>query len=430
MIINNVYLEHSLESWPFTKTKPSTWLSQLRANAIDRVSMMRFPTKRDEEWRFTDISALTHLPFRASQPENNIHIRDVEHLFLSEAKIRLVFIDGHFSSNLSIFDPTSLTVGNLPMFLSSNSAYLESHLGKLAQFEDNVFAALNTAFLSDAAIVSIPKNATVRDPIHLLFIATQSEVTNYPRCLLVCEEGSSISLVEEYIALNNTKYITNSVSEFFLAPQANVKHIRIQRENMDAFHLANCAVSLERASHYQSIGISTGARISRHNLNVYLKDEAAECTIDGLTMISNQQLADTHSCIDHIKPHGTSHQQHKCIVSGQAHAVFNGNIIVRPHAQQTNSSQSSRNLLLSKTAQVDTKPQLEIFADDVKCAHGATVGQLDEEELFYLESRGLTPAAARSLLTYAFAAEIINRIAVMSLRQRLEQAILSQNCES
>ncbi|HNB02565.1 MAG TPA: Fe-S cluster assembly protein SufD, partial [Nitrosomonas sp.] len=162
MITNNVYLERSLESWPFTKTKPSTWLSQLRANAIDRASMMRFPTKRDEEWRFTDISALTHLPFRASQPENSIHIRDVEHLFLSEAKIRLVFIDGHFSSNLSIFDPTSLTVGNLPMFLSSNSAYLESHLGKLAQFEDNVFTSLNTAFLSDAAIISIPKNATVR----------------------------------------------------------------------------------------------------------------------------------------------------------------------------------------------------------------------------------------------------------------------------
>jgi Fe-S cluster assembly protein SufD len=430
MVINTDYLERSLESWPFANTKPSSWLNQLRANAIDQASMLRLPTKRDEEWRFTDISALTHLPFRPSQPENIIHIGDVEHLFLKEAKIRLVFIDGYFSSSLSIFDPTSLTVGNLPMFLSSNSAYLESHLGRLAKYEDNVFTALNTAFLSDAAVVSIPKNATVRDPIHLLFIATQNEVTSYPRCLLVCEEGSNITLVEEYIAHNNSKYITNSVSEFFLAPHANVKHIRIQRENLEAFHLANCAVSLDRASQYQSINISTGARISRYNHNVFLNDEAAECVIDGLTMISNQQLADTHSCIDHIKPHGTSYQQHKCIVNEKAHAVFNGRIVVRPHAQQTNSSQSSRNLLLSKTAQVDTKPQLEIFANDVKCAHGATVGQLEEEELFYLESRGLSPATARSLLTYAFGAEIINRIPVTSLRQRLEQAILTQESKS
>ena len=195
---------------------------------------------------------------------------------------------------------------------------------------------------------------------------------------------------------------------------------------MQAFHLANCAVSLAHASNYQSTSISLGSQISRYNLNVRLTDEAAECVVDGLTLISDRQLADTHTCIDHIKPNGTSRQLHKCIVDDAAHAVFNGKIIVHPHAQQTNSSQSSRNLLLSKMAQVDTKPQLEIFADDVKCAHGATVGQLDQEEIFYLESRGLSEKAARNLLTYAFGAEIISRIPVTSLRQQLEQAVLNQ----
>ena len=219
---------------------------------------------------------------------------------------------------------------------------------------------------------------------------------------------------------------TNSVTEISLAANAHARHIRVQRENTHAFHFANCAVSLAHASHYQSASISLGSHISRYNLDVRLLDEAAECIIDGLTLISDRQLADTHTCIDHVKPSGTSHQQHKCIVDDSAHAVFNGKIIVRPHAQRTNSSQSSRNLLLSSAAQIDTKPQLEIFADDVKCAHGATVGQLEQEEIFYLESRGLSELAARNLLTYAFGAEIISRIPVTSLRQQLEQAVLNQ----
>lgn len=272
----------------------------------------------------------------------------------------------------------------------------------------------------------VPKNTTIADPIHLLFIATQNEVTSYPRCLLIGEMGSNITLVEDYVALQQATYITNSVTEISLAADAHATHIRIQRESTQAFHLANCAVSLAHASNYQSVSISLGSQISRYNLDVRLTAEAAECVIDGLTLISDRQLADTHTCIDHLKPNGTSRQQHKCIVDGAAHAVFNGKVIVRPHAQRTDSSQSSRNLLLSKTAQVDTKPQLEIFADDVKCAHGATVGQLDQEEIFYLESRGLSEVAARNLLTYAFGAEIISHIPVTSLKQQLEQAVLNQ----
>lgn len=426
-IAHTDYLQCLLKSWSTKPTESRSWLNQLRIQAIDHVNTQKLPTKRDEEWRFTDISSLTRLPYQPSQPEHNLQTQDIEHLYLSEAKNRLVFVDGHYSPRLStIIDPTALVIGNLPAFLSTHTSMLESHLGQYAKFNSNIFAALNTAFLRDGALIVVPKNTAIADPIHLLFIATQNEVTSYPRCLLIGEMGSNITLVEDYVALQQATYITNSVTEISLAADAHAKHIRIQRESTQAFHLANCAVSLAHASNYQSVSISLGSQISRYNLDVRLTAEAAECTIDGLTLISDRQLADTHTCIDHLKPNGTSRQQHKCIVDGAAHAVFNGKVIVRPHAQGTDSSQSSRNLLLSKTAQVDTKPQLEIFADDVKCAHGATVGQLDQEEIFYLESRGLSEVAARNLLTYAFGAEIISHIPVTSLKQQLEQAVLNQ----
>jgi Fe-S cluster assembly protein SufD len=420
------YLECLLKSWQAKPAESFSWLNQLRAQAIDRVSTQKLPTKRDEEWRFTDISPLARLPYRPSQPDSNLHIQDIQHLFLDEVKNRLVFVDGHFSRQLSVIANPAFTIGNLPELLSTHASILESHLGQYARFDSNVFTALNTAFLRDGAVIIAPKNTAVADPIHVLFIATQSEVTHYPRCLLIGESGSRVTLIEDYAALGKAAYITNAITEISLADNAHARHIRLQRESTQAFHLANCAVSLAHASNYQSISIALGSRISRYNLDVRLTDEAAECTVDGLTVISDHQLADTHTCIDHSKPGGTSRQLHKCIADDTAHAVFNGKIIVRPHAQRTNSSQSSRNLLLSKTAQVDTKPQLEIFADDVKCSHGATVGQLDQEEIFYLRSRGLSEKAARNLLTYAFGAEIISRIPVTSLRQQLEQAVLDQ----
>ncbi|AEJ01811.1 FeS assembly protein SufD [Nitrosomonas sp. Is79A3] len=429
-LANTDYLECLLKSWPIKSTESLSWLNQLRTQAIDRVGTQKLPTRRDEEWRFTDISPLVHLPYQPSQPECNLLAHDIEHFYLKEAKHRLVFVDGHYSPNLSTIidpvDPAALVIGNLPAFVATHASVLESHLGHYVHFDNNLFAALNTAFLRDGALIIVPKNIAIAEPIHLLFIATQNEVTSYPRCLLIGEAGSNVTLIEDYVALQQATYITNSVTEISLAANAQAKHIRIQRESTQAFHLANCAVSLAHASNYQSTSISLGSQISRYNLNVRLTDAAAECVVDGLTLISDHQLADTHTCIDHVKPNGTSRQHHKCIVDDAAHAVFNGKIIVHPHAQQTNSSQSSRNLLLSKMAQVDTKPQLEIFADDVKCAHGATVGQLDLEEIFYLESRGLSEKAARNLLTYAFGAEIISRIPVTSLRQQLEQAVLNQ----
>jgi len=225
--------------------------------------------------------------------------------------------------------------------------------------------------------------------------------------------------------LQEGAYFTNAVTEIAAADNATVKHVRVQRENGAAFHIANCAVSLAHASRYQAVSVSLGARISRYDLNVLQAAEGTECSVDGLALITDRQLADTHSMIDHAHPHGVSRQLHKCIADGASHAVFNGKIMVRHGAQRTDSSQSSRNLLLTAKARVDTKPQLEIFADDVKCAHGATVGQLDAEEVFYLRSRGLSELTARNLLTYAFGAEIIDRIPVATLKHTLEQTVLA-----
>lgn len=425
------YLNNLLEGQSQLTASPIKRLNQLRSNAVDRVSTLRLPTKKDEEWRFTDISPLTKISFQPARMASPLQSSDVEHFYLAEAVTRLVFVDGvyapHLSTQLSeVSKDSGVVVSSLTTATSEDLAAIEPHLGHHTDFQDNVFAALNTAFLHEGALIIVPRNISVEMPVHLLFIATQKEASSHPRCLLIAEPGSTVTVIEDYVTLQEETYITNTVAEFVLADSAHVNHIRIQRDSKEAFHMANCSVSLARASRYQSVSVAFGARISRYNLNVLLKDEGAECTADGLALISNRQLADTHACIDHIKPHCTSHQLHKCIIDDAAHAVFNGKIIVRPGAQLTNSNQSNRNLLLTSRARIDTKPQLEIFADDVKCAHGATVGQLDNEEIFYLKSRGLSEVTARNLLTYAFGAEVIERIPIASLKFRLEQAVLEQ----
>ncbi len=420
---SNHYLERLLQTW--SKPSPNTlpWLKQLQVGALDCVNTLRMPTLRDEEWRFTDISSLTKLPFPVVSNPSSLQLSDIEAYCLQEAATRIVFVDGQYAPQLSCVD-SDVVAGNL---LSLSCAYEEEiaqHIGQHIDSKDNVFAALNTAFLQDSAIVMVPCNTTITAPIHLLFIATQQEVSSYPRCLIIAQSGSKATIVEDYVALQAANYLTNTVSEISIAANGQLNHVRVQRESRQAFHIANCNVSLARASNYHSVSVALGAAISRVNLNVALTDEGAECTVNGLALISEQQLADSHTFIDHIKPHCSSNQQHKCIVGGTAHAVFNGRIMVRPNAQQTDSKQSSRNLLLTDKAHVDTKPQLEIFADDVKCAHGATVGQLDDEEIFYLRSRGLSEIAARDLLVYAFGAEIIEQITINSLKQQLKQSIL------
>lgn len=421
------YLESLLAGQPWLPASPLARLNELRAEAVDRVGVLTVPTIRDEEWRFTDLSPLTRLSFQPVRAPLGLHATDVERFRIEEATTRLVFVDGVYAPELSrIARDGGVVVANLAGAGPAHSATIEAHLGRHVEFRDRVFAALNTAFLHDGALVFVPRGAAAAAPVHLLFIATQKDAATYPRCLVVAESHSAVTVVEDYVTLQPETYFTNAVTEIALGDSAQVRHVRVQRESGHAFHIANCAVSLANASCYRSIGVALGARISRYDLCVLHAAEGAECTIDGLALIGERQLADTHSSIDHAKPNGISRQLHKCIAGGAAHAVFNGKIIVRPDAQRTNSSQSSRNLLLSPKAHVDTKPQLEIFADDVKCAHGATVGQLDAEALFYLTSRGLSDATARNLLTYAFGAEIIDRVSVASLKLELERAVLEQ----
>ena len=401
-------------------------LGRVRARAVERVGTLTVPTTRDEDWRFTDLAPLTHLSYQPVRSATALTTADIAPFVLADAPLRLVFVDGIYAPQLSTPENGAVIVSSLAAALPAQAALIETELARIAAYEQNAFTALNTAFVNDGALIVLSRGAVADRPVHLLFVATQKQVASHPRCLVVAAAGSRATVIEDYVALTPEAYLTNAVGEFMLADDAHINHVRVQRESNAGFHVGHTAVSIAHGSRYHGINIGFGARLSRHNVDIVQTAEGGECELGGLTMVDGNQLADTHTSIEHTQPHGNSRQQHKCIVGGSARAVFNGRIIVRQGAQLTNSSQSNRNLLLSDRARVDTKPQLEIFADDVKCAHGATVGQLDADEVFYLKSRGLSEASARSLLTFAFGAEILRGIPLASLRTQLEQRVLVQ----
>jgi Fe-S cluster assembly protein SufD len=420
------HLATLLAGQPLLASSPWAAVNALREQAQAVLGALAMPTLRDEAWRFTNLAALHRLTFQPVLAASRLQTEDIAPFRLADSACRLVFVDGIYAPQLS--SPAregSVVVTNLPTAMAAHAAVLAAQLGRQQALGDNVFAALNTAFLQDAAVVVVPRDVALAAPVHLLFVATQSGALSHPRCLVLAEAGSRVTLVEDYVALQDAAYLVNPVTEIVLAEQAQLTHVRVQRDGPQAFHIANCAVSVGRSANYQSVSVAMGAQLSRYQLRVVL-DEGAECAVDGLALLAGSQLADTHSCIDHAQPHATSRQLHKCIADDNAHAVFNGKVVVRPGAQRTDSAQSSRNLLLSGRAQIDTQPQLEIFADDVKCTHGATIGQLDAEEVFYLQSRGLAGSTARQLLTYAFGAEILERIPVASLKHQLQQRMLAQ----
>ncbi len=408
-------------------------LNELRDRASQWVKKLTLPTRRDEEWRFTDLSPLSQVNFQTSTnsalPESLLN-----QFALPEAPIRLAFVNGVYAAQLSSLAdlPEGLVVSNLAQLPVTHRSRVGEYLAQ-QQGATELFTALNTASLTDAAVVWVAKNTVVETPIHLLFISTTDEVPiiSQPRCLVVAETGSQLSLVESYVASVDgcpdipvhRPYFTNPVTEIWVEENAQVTHTRNQREAADAIHIGKSAIAQARNSRYTCNAITLGAKLSRHHLDVYQTGEGTETTLNGLTMIGGEQLADTHSAIALNHPHGISNQLHKCIVDDRGHAVFNGKVFVPKAAQFTNAGQLNRNLLLSPKARVDTKPQLEITADQVKCSHGATVSQLDADEVFYLQSRGLNEANARELLLDAFAAEILNRIPVASLRHRLAQCV-------
>ena len=415
-----------LAGQPLLTPSPYAQVNALREQAQTALGALAMPTLRDEAWRFTSLAPLHQLILQPATAASRLQAEDIAPFCLDDATTRLVFVDGVYAPQLS--SPAlegGVLVSDLPTAMAKHPAALKAQLGRQQKLGDNVFAALNTAYLQDAAVLVVPRHVEVAAPVHLLFVATQAGALSHPRFLLLAEAGSSVTVIEDYVALQDAAYLVNPVTEIVLADQAKLTHVRVQRDGAQAFHIANCAVSVGRSANYQSVSVAMGAQLSRYHLSVVL-GEGAECAVDGLALLAGSQLADTHSCIDHAQPHATSRQLHKCIADDSAHAVFNGKVIVRPGAQRTDSAQSSRNLLLSSRAQIDTQPQLEIFADDVKCTHGATIGQLDAEELFYLQSRGLSGGAARQLLTYAFGAEIIERIPVASLKHQLQHRKLAQ----
>jgi Fe-S cluster assembly protein SufD len=427
VVAKHPYIEALLTGYK-TPCGGVSWLNQRRAHALERANALTVPTTRDEEWRFTDISPLTKVNFMPAAGVPQLAMADISGFIIPEAGARLVFVDGVFAPGLSATAglPQGVVVASLAAALENHAAAIEPHLARHAAFEDEVFTALNTAYLRDGAFIRIERNRKCPTPVQLVYVSTQKELAAYPRCLVVAEAGSECTLVEDYVSLGDAVYFNDAVTEVVVGEGAQVRHVRVQCEAAGAFHIAACAAILAKDARYASHTISLGARLSRFSLGIVQQGDSAEVELNGLALISGRQLADTHTLVDHARPRGLCRQMHKCIVDGGAHAVFNGKILVRPGAQLTDSSQQSRCLLLSDKAHVDAKPQLEIFADDVKCAHGAAIGQLDAEQLFYLRSRGIPEPRARKLLTYAFAAELIDRVPVPSLVARLEQTVLAQ----
>lgn len=400
-------------------------LQNLREHALQRFKEIGFPTARTEDWRFTSVVPLTRTVFELADS------RPVEKSLLNklnqEPGIRLVFINGRLNQALSQLKdlPGGVVAESLEVALTTRGDRIEPFLARLANVQDLPFTALNTAFLRDGAFVEIPAGKVLEQPIEVVFVTLPGEkpVVSYPRTLLVLGQSSQASVVERYLGTEDGIYFTNAVTEIALGENAILDHYKLQEESLGAFHVANMQVRLQRSSNFRTHFVSLGGRLVRNEVRVLLDDEGSEATVNGLYLGRGHQHIDNHTVIDHAKPHCNSHELYKGILSDQSKGVFNGKIFVRKDAQKTDAKQTNQALLLSEEATINTKPQLEIFADDVKCTHGATVGQLAAEAIFYLRSRGIGHQEARSLLTFAFANDILDRIRLEPIRRRLETVL-------
>jgi Fe-S cluster assembly protein SufD len=426
LVDKDAYLSGLLDK--VVASKSEGWLQEVRESAADWVRQSKLPTTRDEEWRFADLSSLREVQFNVET-----FLPNITPFSLPEANnSRLVFVNGVYAPELSAVSglPDGVVVSNLANLPAGYDERVRQYLAQ-ASGDREVFTALNTAGMTDAGVVWVGKNVLVETPITLVFVtAGEGRTISLPRCLVVAESGSQVTLVEEYTNRTDAQspekegvYFTNPVTEIWVEENAQVSHTRVERDGAEAFHIGKTAVMQARYSRYTCNAIALGGKFSRHNLEIFQTGEQTETTLNGLTMIKEKQLADTHSVIALNHPHSVSRQLHKCIVGDRAHGVFNGKVFVPKLAQLTDAAQLNRNLLLSSKARVDTKPQLEITADNVKCAHGATVSQLEDDEIFYLQSRGIDANDARNLLINAFAAEIINKIPIPSLRETLTQIV-------
>jgi Fe-S cluster assembly protein SufD len=406
------------------------WLVPLRKAGIASFADQGFPTLHDEDWRFTNVAPIAKLPFRLAREAvvNGAETKLIaESAFTKLPGHRLVFVNGFFSAKLSSIKPVSggARIENISAALAKDSGFIEKHLGKYAHTANNTFAALNQAFFTDGAFVFVPAGVVVTEPVQLIYIssAKNSGETILPRNLVIAEANSKLTVVESYISTGNVAYFTNAVTEILAGDNAAVEHIKLQDEAAGAFHIATIAGEFGRASNVTVHSFALGAKLSRTNIRAKLAGEGLECILNGLYLTKDEQLADHHMIVEHAQPHCVSHEYFNGILDDKSKGVFHGRILVQQIAQKTDAKQTNKNLLLSDDATADTKPQLEIYADDVKCTHGATIGQLNDESIFYLRSRGIGPDNARRMLIHAFAGEIIDRVRCAPVREELDKLV-------
>ena len=408
------------------------WLNESREKALEQFNSQGFPTLRVEDWKYTSIRPIEKRQFKLAQDvDHTVDAATInEYLCKDMACHLMVFIDGRFSAPLSNFGelPAGVKMKDFSTALEEDAETLKTHLGSAADIGRNGFAAMNMAFMSDGAFIEIEKNANIELPIHLMFLSTgqHEEITSQSRILILTGESSQAKIIESYHSLDESVYFNNITTEIKVGANANIEHYKVQQESTRAFHIATLQVDQQRDSTFTSHSVSLGAQLARNDINSWMGEEGATCNLYGLYVADGRQHTDFHTRIDHAKPHCTSNEYYKGILDGHSRAVFNGQVHVHPDAQKSDAQQSNNNLLLSKNAEVDTKPQLEIYADDVTAAHGATVGQLDENMMFYLRSRGIDYNSAHALLVYGFAHSVIEKMSLEPLRKHLESALVSR----
>jgi Fe-S cluster assembly protein SufD len=408
------------------------WLQDLRDRGAARFAALGFPTVREEEWRFTSVAPIASADFRAAHPAAAPSEEQLSQFVYANARHRLVVLNGTFAPELSRTGglPKGVRFGSLASAIQEDTDHVARYLGQLAEFNQRAFSALNTAFAQDGAFILIPDGLVLDAPLQVIFLSsverTGTAPMSSPRMLVLAGDRSQSRIVETYAGFAGQTYFTNAVTEVVVGEGAVLDHYKVLEESVDAFHVASTHFHAAAKSTFSSHSFLLGGRLVRNDILAFLDGEGAECTLNGLYLADGQRLVDTHTTIDHARPHCPSHEVYKGILGGRARAVFNGKIIVRQDAQKTDAKQTNRALLLSDDATINTKPQLEIFADDVKCTHGAAIGQLDEDALFYLRARGLTFFEARDMLIHAFAGEILDRVRIDDLRVALERELYAQ----
>lgn len=415
------------EAFMKTRVTDPLWLRKQREEAFAAFLKAGFPTMRDEDWHFTNIAPVAERMFTLAKPAS-VAKADIEHFRLRhEEWSGVVLVNGIFSRELSTLGGSQkgISIRALSEGMNDIPDAAEEIIGKVAP-PHATFTALNSAFMQDAIVINVGKDASIDVPIHIMHVNVGVNVrqVSHPRIVVLGGRNSRAVIIESFFSSKDSEYLTNAVTEVVLEEGAYLAHYKLQRESTAGFHVGTTAVRQGRTSNYVSFSFATGAALSRTNIYTTLDGEAATCTLNGLYMVDGKQHVDHQTKIEHVQPHCPSHEVYKGILDGESHGVFNGKVYVHPEAQKTDGKQSNNNLLLSDKARIDTKPQLEIFADDVKCTHGATVGRLDEVALFYMKSRGIGDERARQLLTYAFAADVLEMIELDELREALEAMVL------